>query len=262
MGFLDHLDALRGHLFRSLIAIVVCGLLFFIFQDFTFRYVIFGPMQDEFPSYRFVCWLSDVFGRGDEWCFKPVIGQNDLIAIGLGEPFMIAMQVALVLGMIVAFPYILWEFWRFVKPALHPNEQKKTSGVVIVCTSLFMVGVLFGYFILTPLATNFLFTYTIPYVKNTPTASSYITNLLMFTLPMGLIFELPVLVYFLSKLGLITHLFMRQYRRHAIVVILIVAAVVTPSPDIFSQLVVFIPLYGLYEASIFIAKRETLKSVK
>jgi sec-independent protein translocase protein TatC len=262
MSFFEHLDALRGHLFRSTIAILVCAGGWFAFKDFLFEQVIFGPMRADFPTYRFMCWLSRTTSDSDALCIAPEYKPTYFQAIGVGEAFMIHMKAALFLGILVAFPYVLWEFWRFVRPGLHEKEQQNTRGIVLACSLLFLLGSLFGYFVAMPLAANFLINYTLPMTENKPTLDSFVGFVLMMTLPIGLVFELPVIIYFLAKLGLITHRFMRRYRRHAIVVIMIAAGVITPSPDLFSQLLVFVPLFGLYELSIFVAKRETLRLEK
>jgi sec-independent protein translocase protein TatC len=262
MSFFEHLDALRGHLFRAVLAVVACAGAWLYFKDFLFGQIIFGPMNADFPTYRLMCWLSRTTSDSDALCIHPPFKDTFFQAIGVGETFMIHLKASIFMGILVAFPYILWEFWRFVRPGLHEKEQYSTRGVVFACTLLFMLGTAFGYFVAMPLAANFLINYTLPLTENKPTVDSFVNFVLMMTLPIGLIFELPVVVYFLSKLGLITHRFMRQYRRHAIVVLMIAAGVITPSPDLFSQLLVFVPLYGLYELSILVAKRETLKIEK
>ena len=247
MSFLDHLDELRRRIINSLIATILTGGIFLAFNKWLFQHIVFGPTHPDFLTYRFFCSL------GERFCLKvPEFTQQ---AIGFGESFLMSIKVSFVLGFIAIFPYIFWQFWKFVKPGLHEKERKATRLVVAICSSLFLAGVLFGYFVISPFAISFLMGYTIPGVENIPTVSSYIRFMLMFTAPTGLVFEMPVVVYFLAKVGFVTPEFMRKYRKHAIVLILIVAAIVTPSPDMISQLLLGTPLYILYELSIRIAAR-------
>ncbi|MCB0628771.1 MAG: twin-arginine translocase subunit TatC [Saprospiraceae bacterium] len=252
MSFLDHLEELRWHVIRSLVAIVTMGIIFFIFKDWYFNTVFLGPTQKDFASYEFFCRASEWLHISGALCFEPPPFQ--LQATGFAEQFIMAIKAAFVGGFVAAFPYVFYEIWMFVLPGLYPNERKVTRGVVIICTTLFALGVLFGYFVIAPFAIKFLMGYTIPGVANIPTISSFILYMLMFTMPAGLIFELPVVVYFLSKLGLVTAKGMRQYRRHSIIGILALAAILTP-PDVVTQFLIGIPLYILYELSIGIAKR-------
>ena len=252
MSFLEHLEELRWHIIRSLTAIISLGIILFLFQKWLFREVIFGPTEPDFLSYRFVCGLSNAIGMGDNLCFTPP--QFPKIATGFGEAFIISIKVSFVMGFLIAFPYVLWEFWRFILPGLYAKEQKAARGMVTICSVLFLVGVLFGYYIISPFAINFLAGYDVPGVQNTPTISSFINYMIMFTAPAGLIFELPVIVYFLSKVGLVTPQDMKKYRRHSIVGILIVAAMITP-PDVVTQFLIGIPLYMLYEVSIVVSAR-------
>lgn len=261
MSFMGHLEALRSHLMRSVIAVLVCAIGVFLAKDFVFGEVLFGPLNDHFLSYRFLCWLSEATGAGDTLCVKSAF-KGTLQLIGVGEAFFMHFQISFILGFVLAFPYIVFEIWKFIQPGLYPTEQKKTRGVVLICTLLFLTGMSFGYFIIAPFSLNFLLNYSIPGTTQIPTAESYMSFMVMFTLPIGLIFEMPVLIHYMSKLGLITHRFMQEYRRHALVVILVIAAFVTPSPDIVSQLIVAVPLWFLYELSIGVARRNTLKAEK
>ncbi|MBK8489630.1 MAG: twin-arginine translocase subunit TatC [Saprospirales bacterium] len=246
MSFLDHLDELRSRIINSLLAIGTVGTVFWIFNKWLFTYVIFGPSNPDFLTYRFFCALGETF------CISPPEFAKQ--AVGFGESFIISIQASFVIGFIAVFPYVFWQFWKFVRPGLHETERKATSRVVFVCSALFLTGVLFGYFIISPFAISFLMGYTLPGVENIPTVSSYMGYMLMFTAPAGLVFELPVVVYFLAKVGLITPEFMREYRKHAIILILMLAAILTP-PDVMSQMLLGTPLYVLYEASILIAAR-------
>lgn len=252
MSFLDHLEELRWHIIRSLVAIVSLGIVLFIFKDWFFDTIIFGPTHNSFWSYQIICDLSHMVGLQDAMCFEPPEFRK--IAVGFGEAFITSIKVSFVAGFIFSFPYVFFEFWRFISPGLYANEKRATQGIVFVCSFLFLVGVLFGYFIISPFAVNFLVGYTIPGVENSPTLNSFINYMIMFTAPAGLIFELPIVVYFLAKVGLVTPEGMRKYRRHAIIAILLLAALITP-PDVVTQFLIGIPLFILYELSIAIAAR-------
>ena len=246
MSFLDHLEELRWHIIRSVIALSVIAILCYVFINWIFENIIYGPRFDWFPTYRLICGLSETL------CFSPP--ELSFIATNLGEQFIISIKVSLLMGVIVAFPYIFWEFWRFIKPGLYEKERKAARGIVLICTALFFSGVCFGYFIISPFAVTFLGNYSLGDVVNTPTLASYISYMTMFTLPVGIVFELPIVVYFLAKIGLLYPEFMRAYRRHAFVVILIAAAIITP-PDAITQMLIGVPLYFLYEISIHICHR-------
>lgn len=252
MTFFDHIEELRWHIMRSVAAILVFAIAAFVAKDFVFNTVIFGPRYPDFITYELFCNLSKVLGMGEQLCFFPT--EFDLITPDMGELFMTHMKVSAVLGFVAAFPYIFWEVWKFVKPGLYEKEQRAARNAVGVCSFLFLFGVLFGYFLISPFSVSFLTGYQLPGVKATPSLGSYINYLIMFTLPTGLIFELPVAAHVLTKVGLISSDFMKQYRRYAVVVIFIVAAIITP-PDVFSQMMIAVPLMGLYELSITVAKR-------
>jgi sec-independent protein translocase protein TatC len=192
-------------------------------------------------------------------CFTPT--PFTILSRQLGEILMQHMTVSFWLGVICAFPFILWEFWKFIRPGLLPSEQKTIRGVVFICSSLFLAGVSFGYFILAPFSISFLAGYTVEGAEVAPTLDSYVNYMTMFTIPTGLIFEMPIVAYFLAKLGVIGQQVMRNYRRHAIVAIVIVAAIITP-PDVASQIIVVIPLLTLYEVSIIVVGRVQRKREK
>jgi sec-independent protein translocase protein TatC len=227
---------------------VVC----FLNKDFVFNKVIFGPRHADFITYKLLCDFSHWSGAGEVMCFTPPV--FNLITRQLGEVLMQHLYVSFWLGVILAFPFIFWEFWKFVRPGLLDSERRAVRGVVGICTALFLLGVSFGYFVIAPFSISFLAGYTLEGLEVSPTLDSYVTYMTMFTLPTGLIFEMPILAYFLAKIGLIGPAFLRNNRRQAIVVILIVAAIITP-PDVVSQTLVTIPLYGLYEASIIVVAR-------
>ncbi len=252
MSFLDHLEELRWHIIRSLIAIVVIGVVIYIFSDWFFDKVIFGPTHPEFISYQVFCGIAEALHLGGALCFTPP--EFMLQTIGVGEAFINSIKISFVAGFVLSFPYIFYEIWKFIKPGLYPKEQQAARGMVLICSFLFFTGVCFGYFIISPFAIKFLLGYTIPGVVNSPTLVSLVNYMVMFTAPAGLIFELPVIVYFLSKVGLVTPESMREYRRHSIIGILAVAAILTP-PDVVTQFLIGIPLYILYEVSIFISRR-------
>ena len=245
MTFLEHLEELRWHLVRAVVSIVIFGIAVFVAGDAFFDAVILAPKEKSFATYQFICGLSE------NLCFYPP--QFDLITRELGEQFFVHMKVAFFVGLIVSFPYIFWEVWRFIRPGLYPNERKAARGIVFICSTLFILGVLFGYYVIAPFAITFLANYNVGAVS-APTLASYVSYMTMFTLPTGLVFELPIIVYFLSKVGLVGPKFMRTYRRHAFIVILILAAIITP-PDVITQFLIGIPLFLLYEVSILISAR-------
>jgi sec-independent protein translocase protein TatC len=252
MSFFDHIEELRRHILRSVGAIVGIGVLFFLNKDFVFNTLLFGPRNPDFITYRVICAFSRAVGAGDSMCFSPT--PFTILSRQLGEILMQHMMVSFWLGLICAFPFVLWEFWKFIRPGLLPSEQRTIRGVVFICSSLFFLGVCFGYFILAPFSISFLAGYTVEGAEVAPTLDSYVNYMTMFTIPTGLIFEMPIVAYFLAKLGVIGQQFMRAYRRHAIVVIVIVAAIITP-PDVASQIIVVIPLLTLYEVSIMVVGR-------
>ncbi len=252
MSFLQHLESLRWHLVRSALVVLLLAVIFFSYKEFIFGTVIFGPMHADFLTYRALCRFSHFAGLGDSLCMQSI--SFELINIDLSGQFTTHIWVSIIGGLITAAPYVLWELWIFVRPALHEKERKYTGGVVFFSSMLFISGVLFSYYIVVPLTINFLGSYQVtPIVKNTITISSYISTVTVLTFIMGIVFELPIIVYFLTKIGLLGHDFMRKNRRYAFVIILVVAAVITPSSDIPTLLIVFAPLYILYEASIFVS---------
>lgn len=256
MSFIEHLEELRQHIIRSLLAVVIFAVVIFVATDFVFTNILFAPIQKDFPTYQFLCWLSPYVGLGDGLCYDPT--NIKLITLEMGEAFSLHLRVCFFGGIIAAFPYILWEVWRFISPGLYDYERKSVRGMVGIGSLLFALGISFGYFIISPFGINFLVNYSLPMIntgKNEIVASSFINYLIMFTIPVGLVFELPVVIYYFARLGMITPQFMREYRRHAIVMILIVSAIVTP-PDVVSQVFVAIPVYILYEISIGVAGKQ------
>lgn len=252
MSFFDHLEELRWHIFRSVLAIGVFAIALFLAKDFVFTTVIFGPRDPDFITYRVICGFSNFIGLGDSLCFFPT--EFKLITPDMGELFLTHMKVSFLLGFVLAFPYIFWEFWRFIKPGLYEKERRVTRYAVGVCSVLFTLGVMFGYFVISPFAVSFLTGYQLPGVDSTPALGSYIGYMVMFTLPTGLVFELPVVAHVLTQVGVLSSNFLKQYRRHAIVILVALAAIITP-PDAFSQILIALPLMGLYEISIYVSKR-------
>jgi sec-independent protein translocase protein TatC len=260
MSFFDHLEELRWHIIRALIAIMIMTVVVFLSKEFIFDTIIFGPRHADFPTYRLVCWISHYLGAGDKGCVTPFAGT--LKTIDMAEAFTMHFTVSIVLGFISTFPYIFWEFWRFIRPGLRINEASNARGIVAVCSALFFFGVAFGYFVIAPSGINFLMGYTLPGVENEARLGSYISYLILFVLPSGVTFELPLVVYFLAKLGIVSSASMREYRRYAVIITLIVAAIITPGPDVMSQMLVGVPLYLIYEASVLVAAREERRQAK
>ncbi|TWR30646.1 twin-arginine translocase subunit TatC [Mucilaginibacter pallidiroseus] len=251
MSFFDHLEALRWHLVRSAIAIVIFTIGAFYFYDFIFDTVIMGPSRPDFWTYRMLCKIGDYLHR-DGFCINKI--NISLLNTEMAGQFTLQINSALLIGITLGFPYLLWEIWRFVKPALHEKEVKAASGFVIYATLLFILGILFGYYIITPESISFLAGYTVSsQIENKFTVDSYLSSVATLTLASGVVFQLPILVYILSSLGILTPAFMRSGRRYSIVIILIISAVITPTPDMMTMLVVSVPLFILYEVGIVVA---------
>ncbi len=252
MSFLDHLEELRWHLIRIVIAIVVIGSIAFISSRFIFDEIIFAPLDMGFPTYDFLCKTANFIAIETTFCNDsiPLILQNRTMA---GQ-FSADIWTAILGGFILAFPYIIFELWRFISPAMHSNERKHSRGFIVISSFLFFLGILFGYYIICPLSINFLANYNISAkVDNQIDISSYIGLVRASVLASGLIFELPIIIYFLTKVGLVTPEFLKTYRKYALVIVLILSAIITP-PDIASQIIVSIPILVLYQVSIYISK--------
>lgn len=252
MSFLDHLEALRWHIIKSAIAICVFGILAYIYSDFVWNTIILAPNSNDFWTSRMVIKLNHLFGMESEGLLKHPL---KLINFEMSGQFMVDVWTAIIVGFIVAFPYVVYQFWSFIKPALYENERRHASGAVLVMSGLFLVGCLFGYYLIVPFSVDWLAGYSISdMVVNQINILSYISAVTSIVLSGGIAFELPVVIYFLSKIGLLTPKFLRKYRRHSYVILLIIAAIITP-PDVLSQMIVSIPLILLYEVSIFISAR-------
>ena len=256
MSFLDHLEVLRWHLIRSSLAIIILGTLAFFFKNIIFDKILLAPTKTDFFTYQALCSISKMFSANGI-CIEKL--PFTLQSLGMAEQFSIHIWVSITAGIIIAFPYIIWEFWRFISPGLYEKERKNAIWFIIISSFLFFTGVLFGYYVITPLSVNFLGNYSISDIVNKNfKIGSYISIVKTSVLASGLMFELPVIIYFLAKLGLISPEFLRTYRKHAIVIVLILAAVITP-PDVISQIIVTIPIVILYEISIIIASVITKK---
>ncbi len=252
MTFWDHLDELRMHIVRSLIAIVILAIVAFLNRHFIFDYVILAPSSSDFITNRALCKVA-------EWLSLNALCIDDMklqiINIKMSGQFLTHMYISIVAGFIFAFPYVLWEIWRFVQPAMLENERKYSRGGLFVSTFLFLCGILFSYYLIVPLTVNFLGTYQVSEsVTNQISLSSYISTVVSVTFAVGIVFELPILVYFLTKIGVLTPDFMKKNRKYMFVILLILSAIITP-PDMFSQILVVLPLVGLYEMSIGVSSR-------
>lgn len=252
MAFTDHIEALRWHIVRSLVAVIITAIVMFFNIEWIFDHIILGPAHSYFVSYRVLCQLGHLI-HIDALCLQDI--KMEFQNTELSGQFMMSFSVSFMLGFIVAFPYIFWEFWRFIKPALTPQEIRYARGIVFWTSLLFFTGVAFAYYVIAPFTINFFANYQLsPSFKNIITMSNYYDTMSDLILGMGLVFELPVVVFFLSRIGLLTPKLMRDKRNYAVLIIFILAAVITP-PDWFSIWLVAIPLIILYEAAIAISDR-------
>ena len=252
MSFLEHLEELRWHIIRSLIAIISAGFICFLMKDFIFDTIIFGPKKMDFPTYKFLCQAATFIGVETTFCGDefPFTVQNRTMA---GQ-FSAHIMTSIISGFIISFPYILYEFWKFISPGLLEKEKAKSRGFIFISSLLFFIGVLFGYYIISPLSINFLGTYQVSsQVLNEIDLGSFISLVRSSAIASGIIFELPIIIYFLTKAGLVTPESLVKYRKYALVLVLVLAAIITP-PDVASQIIVAIPIVVLYQVSIFISK--------
>lgn len=250
MSFLDHLEALRWHFIKSILAIITGGTLAFIYSDFVWNSILLAPKSPDFWTSRMLIKLGDFIGVQSNGLNSK---QLQLINFNMSGQFMVDVWTAIIAGFIISFPYVVYQFWSFIKPALYENERRHASGAVAIMSGLFLVGVLFGYYLIVPFSLDWLGSYSISTeVVNQINILSYISSVTSIVIAGGVSFELPVVVYFLSKVGLLTPKFLRKYRRHSYVILLIIAAIITP-PDVISQMIVTIPLVILYEIGIVIS---------
>ncbi|MBE7173701.1 MAG: twin-arginine translocase subunit TatC [Williamsia sp.] len=253
MSFVDHLEELRWHIMRSVIALLVGTVIVFVKMDFFFDRIVMGPSHSDFITYRALCGISHRIGLGDAMCLENI--NLKLISTQMGAQFLMSFTIAFVGGFILAFPYVFWEFWKFTRPALTEKERQRTRGVIFWVSLLFFSGVAFGYFLIAPYTVNFFASYTLsPLIANTFTIEDYIDNIVSLVLGTGIVFQLPLVVFFLSKIGVLSPAFLRTSRKYAFLVILVIAAVITP-PDVVSMTICTLPLLFLYEISIWISAR-------
>ncbi len=261
MTFLDHLEELRWHIIRAFAAILVLFVFAFIYIDWIFDKIIFAPAKIDFIFYKWLCQLGDLTGA-ISLCVADL--PFKIQSRNMTGQFMMSITASVVIGLVVAFPYVVWELWRFIRPGLETKERKFSRGAVFAISSLFLLGVSFGYFVLSPMTIWFLSTYSVsPMIVNEFDITSYVSTVATLVLGCGLLFQFPVVVYFLTKIGMVTPQLMRQYRRHSVVGIIVLGAIITPSSDPFTLAIVSIPLYLLFEISIVtsaIVLRQKLKS--
>jgi sec-independent protein translocase protein TatC len=251
MSFLDHLEDLRWHLIRATLSVLIAASVAFMFKSFIWDVIIFGPKSMSFPTYSWLCNMGKLINIETSFCAEnfPFIIQNRTVA---GQ-FSAHIWTSIYAGFIVAFPYVIYQFWSFISPGLYDNERKNARGIILISSLLFFVGVLFGYYVITPLSLNFLANYNVSTeISNEFDLDSYIALVRSASLASGFVFELPIIIYFLTKIGLVTPEILRKYRKFAIVFVLIIAAIITP-PDIASQVIVAIPIFILYQISIYIS---------
>lgn len=254
MSFIDHLEELRGHLIRSVVAIVVGAIVIGIYQDFFIKKVLLGPTHADFPTYGVLCKVGRYLNIEKALCMNGI--DIKMQSTGVTTQFGTLISVMLIGGIIIAFPYIFWEFWKFIKPALTKKELQNTSGVIFWVSLMFFVGVFFGYFVVAPYTLNFFGNFQLDEnIENRWTIASYFDTLIPLILGAGLAFQLPLLMVFLAKIGIVSATYLRKVRKYSIVIIMIVAAVITPGPDVISQLTVAIPLLFLYEISILLTRK-------
>lgn len=252
MSFLDHLEELRWHLIRSVFAVVILGTVAFVFSSFIFDVIIFAPSRMDFPTYRFFCDIATTLGFDSAFCKDEL--PFTIQSRTMGGQFSADIWTSISVGFVIAFPYVLYELWKFISPGLHPKERQHSRGFILISSMLFFMGVLFGYYVVAPLSINFLGTYQVSeVVLNEFDLDDYIGKLRTAVLASGVLFELPIIIYFLTKVGLVTPEILKKYRKIALVVVLILSAVITP-PDVTSQIVVALPIVLLYQVSIYISK--------
>ncbi|HYO21700.1 MAG TPA: twin-arginine translocase subunit TatC [Flavisolibacter sp.] len=254
MSFIDHLEELRGHLLRCVVAIVIGAIVIAVYQDFFIKKVLLGPTHGDFPTYGFICRIGKSLNLEKALCMTGINIQMQ--STGVTTQFSTLISVMLIGGIIIAFPYIFWEFWKFIKPALTKKELQNTRGVIFWVSLLFFTGVFFGYFVVAPYTLNFFGNFQLDEnIENRWTIASYFDTLIPLILGAGLAFQLPLLMVFLAKIGIVSATYLRKVRKYSIVIIMIVAAVITPGPDVISQMTVAIPLLLLYEISILLTRK-------
>ena len=263
MSFMGHLEALRWHIMRAAIAWLIAAISLFVFIDWIYDNIILAPSSEKFITYSSLCRFGHWLGLGNSLCMPPV--KISFLVTEVNGTFTSALNIAMVGGIIIAFPYLFWELWRFIKPALSPKEMKYARGSIFWVSLCFFAGAAFGYYLLAPFTFNFLATFTLGKsgaIEYKPSINDYVDTLSNLILGCGIAFELPILAYVLARIGIISSGWLKKYRKYAFVVILIVAAIITPSPDWTSQTIVAIPLLLLYEISVILASRVDKKRAK
>ena len=261
MSFLEHLEELRWHVVRSLAAVLLFTIGAFIKAPWIFQNIIFAPARVDFPTFVWLCNIGHFFGSGDALCVQEI--PLKLQSRFMTGQFSMHIVSSFVMGIVVAFPYITWELWRFIKPGLYPREKNSSRGAVASISFLFVTGVLFGYYIMSPVMISFLANYQISeMIVNEFDITSYVGTIVGVVFGSGVLFQLPVVIFFLTKVGIVTPSYLRNYRKHAIVIILIIGAIVTPTADPLSQSLISVPLYLLYEISILISAAVVRKKEK
>ena len=253
MSFIEHLDVLRGHLFKSALAVAIGAIVMAIYNKFIVQRILMGPTHGDFVTYNLLCRLSQKWGLGDKLCMQAihVKMQSNTVA---GQ-FNVYFNIILIGGFILAFPYVFWQFWKFTKPALKPKELKNTRGVIFYVSLLFFLGVFFGYFIIAPYTINFFANFVLDSnIENIWTIADYFSTIVPLILGAGLAFQLPLVMYFLAKVGVVSASYLRRVRKYAILIIVVVASIITP-PDMLSTIVASVPLLILYEISVLLCVR-------
>lgn len=263
MSFMGHIEALRWHLMRSVIVWLVMAIVIFVFRDWVYDNIILAPSSENFITYGTLCSFGHWLGVGDSLCMPPV--KIKFLVTEVNGTFTSALSIAMIGAVIIAFPYIFWELWRFIKPALSNKEKKYARGSIFWVSLCFFLGAAFGYYLLAPFTFNFLATFTLGTtgaIQYQPSINDYIDSLTNLILGCGIAFELPILAFVLAKIGLVNSKFLKRYSKYAFVIILLVAAVITPSPDVTSQIIVALPLLLLYWISIQLVATVDRKKAK
>jgi sec-independent protein translocase protein TatC len=264
MSFIEHLDVLRGHLFKSALAVAIGAIVMAIYNKFIVQRILMGPTHADFVTYGLLCRIGQKWGFGDKLCMQEIHVKMQSNAVS-GQ-FDVYFNIILIGGFILAFPYVFWQFWKFTKPALKPKELKNTRGVIFYVSLLFFLGVFFGYFVIAPYTINFFANFVLDSnIENIWTIASYFNTIVPLILGAGLAFQLPLVMYFLAKVGVVSSSYLRRVRKYAILIIVVVASIITP-PDMLSTIVASVPLLILYEISVLLCvrveKREKLEEAK
>ena len=260
MSFIEHLDVLRGHLFKSALAVAIGAIIMAVYNKFIVTKILMGPTHADFWTYRTLCSLSQKWGLGNKLCMEEIHVKMQSNAVA-GQ-FDTYFNIILIGGFILAFPYVFWQFWKFTKPALKEKELRNTRGVIFWVSMLFFLGVIFGYFVIAPYTISFFANFRLDSnIENLWTIGSYFTTISQLVLGAGLAFQLPLVMYFLAKIGVVSASYLRRVRKYAILVIVIVASIITP-PDMLSTVVASVPLILLYEISIMLCVRVERKQAK